>query len=71
MANVEPALEQQILDVPQRQRKAHIHHHDQADNLGRRIEIAKLASWFAGARHATITKPPILMRGAFALTETQ
>jgi len=28
----------------------------------------KRASWFAGSRHATITKPPILMQGAFRLT---
>jgi len=28
----------------------------------------KRASWFAGSRHATITKPPILTRSAFRLT---
>ena len=35
MANVDPALEQQVFDVPQRQREAHTHHHDQADDFGR------------------------------------
>ncbi len=35
VANINPALSQQILYVSQRKRKAHIHHHDQADNLRR------------------------------------
>jgi hypothetical protein len=35
VTNVDAALEQQVLDVPQRQRKAHIHHDHQADHLGR------------------------------------
>lgn len=35
MAKVDPSFEQQILKVPQRQREPHVHHHDQADDLGR------------------------------------
>jgi hypothetical protein len=31
VADVDPALEQQILDVPQAQRKPHVHHDDEAD----------------------------------------
>jgi hypothetical protein len=31
VADVDPALGQQILDVAQGERKSHIHHHDQAD----------------------------------------
>jgi hypothetical protein len=34
VADVDAALEQQVLDVPQRQRETHVHHHDQADHLG-------------------------------------
>ncbi len=34
VANVDPALEQQILDVPQRQREVDIHYHHEADDLG-------------------------------------
>ena len=38
VANVDAALEQQILDVAQRQRKSDVHQHNQADNLRRRVE---------------------------------
>jgi hypothetical protein len=41
MADVDPALGQQILDVAQRQRVLHVHHHDQADDIRRAIEIAE------------------------------
>ena len=34
VTDVDAALEQQILDVPQRQREADIHHHHEADDLG-------------------------------------
>jgi hypothetical protein len=34
VADVDPALGQQILDVAQRQRVSHVHHHDQTDDLG-------------------------------------
>jgi hypothetical protein len=34
MANVYAALEQQVLDVPQRQREPHLHHHHNAEYLG-------------------------------------
>jgi hypothetical protein len=33
MANVDAALEQQALHIPQRQREADVHHHYQADHL--------------------------------------
>jgi hypothetical protein len=41
VANVDAALEQQILDLAERQWVAHIHHHRQANDLGRRVEIAE------------------------------
>jgi hypothetical protein len=41
VANVDAALEQQILDLAERQWLAHIHHHRQANDLGRRVEIAE------------------------------
>jgi len=34
MTNVDAALEQQVLDIPQRQRKPHVHEHNEADHLG-------------------------------------
>lgn len=35
MANVDPALEHQVLDVSEEERKTNVHHHDEADDLGR------------------------------------
>ena len=41
MADVDPALGQEILDVAQRQRVLHVHQHRQTDYLGRAVEIAE------------------------------
>src|ERR1700730_3664357 len=41
VADVDPALGQQILDVAQRQRVSHVHHHDQTDDLRRAVEISE------------------------------
>ena len=41
VADVDAALEQQIFHVAERQRVFDIHHHHQADHLGRAVEIAK------------------------------
>ena len=41
MADVDPALGQQILDVAQGERISHVHHHDQTDNLRRTVEISE------------------------------
>ena len=41
MANIDAALEQDILNLAQRQRVANVHHHREANNLGRRVEISK------------------------------
>jgi hypothetical protein len=41
VADVDPTLDQQILDVPQRQRKSDVHHHDQTDDLWRAVEISE------------------------------
>ena len=33
VADVDPALGQEILDIAQRQRVLHVHHHDQTDHF--------------------------------------
>ena len=38
MADVDAALEQQILHVPQRKREPRIHQHDQADDIRRGLK---------------------------------
>ena len=43
VADVDPALGQQILDVAQRQRLSHVHHHDQTDDLRRAVELQTVA----------------------------
>jgi len=40
VANIYPALEQEILDIAQAERIENLHHHYQPDHLGRRVEIA-------------------------------
>jgi hypothetical protein len=44
VADVDPALGQQILDIAQRQGVSHVHHHHQPDDLGRTVEISE---WIA------------------------
>jgi|TARA_B100001063_G_C16698828_1_gene521376 hypothetical protein len=39
MGDVDAALVQQILHIPQGQRKAHMHHHREANDLKRSLEI--------------------------------
>ena len=41
MSDVDPPLGQEILDVAQRQRVSHVHHHDQTDDLRRAVEISE------------------------------
>ena len=42
VADTDTALEQQVLDLAQRQRVPNIHHHREADDFGRTIEITEL-----------------------------
>lgn len=51
VAYVDPSLEQQVFDVPQAQREADVHQYNQANDLGRGIEIAERARVLSGAGH--------------------
>ena len=62
MAEVDPALEKKILHIQKRQRETDIHHHDQADHLGRGIETAKRTGRL-GPRLAA-DPPPLSARSA-------
>src|SRR3984885_5071947 len=61
MADVDPALGQQILDVAQRQGVSPVHHHDQTDDLWRAVEISERI-----AHAPRLTKPRTARE--FALT---
>ena len=39
MRDVDAALVEQVFNIPQRQRKTDIHHHREADDFGRSLEI--------------------------------
>jgi hypothetical protein len=41
VADVDPALGQEIFDVSKRQWVSHVHHHDQTDDLRRGVEISE------------------------------
>jgi hypothetical protein len=61
MAYMYPKLEQQVFDVPQTEREANVHYHDQPDNVGRVIEVTKWAGWLlAWTRH-----PPALLAPSY------
>ena len=68
VAQVDPALEQQVLDVPSDKGEADIHHHLEADHLGRGVEVTERTGGLAGAGHGAAAKRPILKLGAFSLT---
>jgi len=45
VADVESALVQKMLDIPERQRKMNVHHHGKTNDLRRHFEIAKEAAF--------------------------
>jgi len=51
VADIDPTFMKKVLDLSQRQRKAHVHHHCKPDDLGRRLEVAK---WIG---HAVTLRP--------------
>ena len=46
MADVDTTLVEEIFYIAQRKRKSDIHHHGEADNLRRRLEIAEGIMFF-------------------------
>ena len=58
VADIDATFEQQIFDLPQRQRIADLYHHREADYLGRAVEVTE---WIAHCRRlrilATSLKP--------------
>ena len=56
VAKIIAALELQILDVAQLQRKADVKHHDFADHLRSRMKVAKRIKWL-GSRFAAHLRP--------------
>ncbi|MEP6869911.1 MAG: hypothetical protein ABJA20_15505, partial [Novosphingobium sp.] len=53
VAQVNPTLKKQVLNISQRQRKTDVHHDYKPDYLGRGMEISEWAGRFARSRHAT------------------
>ena len=56
VADLDAALVQKILDIPERQRKPNIQHHRQADNLGAGLEVLEWGA-FGHARTLSGTLP--------------
>ena len=52
-------MNEQDIDLPQRQRKPDIHYHSQADNFGRRLEISERIFHPGTVRNAACTLKPI------------
>jgi hypothetical protein len=70
VADVDPALGQEIFDVSKRQRVSHIHHHDQTDDLRRAVEISERIAqvWsYHGETHCGLfvwQRPPDIVQAA-------
>jgi hypothetical protein len=68
MADVDPTLGQEILDVAQRQWVSHVHHHDETDDLRRTVEISERVghgpslAWSEGPRAFALTSPSVGLR---------
>jgi len=56
VAKVDTALEEQVLDVAQRQWETHVHQNHQPDHGRRRVEIAERPSWMARTWHVAILR---------------
>ncbi len=41
VADIEPALEEKVFELPRRQRITEVNHHREADHLGRAVEMAE------------------------------
>ena len=67
MVNIDFAFVEQVLYIPQRKREADIHHHCEADDLGRRLEVAENGRFHAGrvADNAVRRNERILLTGPF------
>ena len=55
MRDIDAPLVQQILDIPPRKRVPDIHHYREADDLRRRLEVAK----YACVRHGVEGTPTL------------
>jgi hypothetical protein len=63
MTDIDTSLVEQVLDIPQRQRKPNVEHYRQSDDLGRRLEVAKRAAF----GHAeTLGWPPARLKPVFS-----
>ena len=59
VADVDASLEQNILDLAQRQRITDVHHHYEPDHLGRRVEITEGITHRRKLRNVTPWLKPI------------
>ena len=59
VADVDAAFVQKILNIPQRERKTHIHHHNQADDLWARF---KVPGWRAFSHVAKLRNHPARLK---------
>jgi hypothetical protein len=52
MAQIDPALEKQVFNIAQAERKPNVHQDNQLDYLRRRVKISEWVSWFSRTWHA-------------------
>jgi hypothetical protein len=52
MADVDPALEYQVLNIAQAERKSDVNQNHQPDHLRRGVEVSERTGWLARAENA-------------------
>ena len=62
VADVDPALVQEILDIPKRKRKPDIHHNRQADDFETRLEVLE---WVAFCHSVKLDHRPARLNKVF------
>jgi hypothetical protein len=58
VADLDPALVEQVLDIAQRQREANVEHHRQADDLGACLEVLERGA-FRHLRRLAVPSAPL------------
>ncbi len=68
VTDIDSSLVQQVFDISKRKRKTDIHHYSSADDLGRRLEVAK---WRRSCHPKTLRNRPALFKSVFSDTAVQ
>ena len=67
VTDVDAAFKQNVLDLAQRQRIADVHHHREADDFGRPVEVSNGVVHHRRRRELAVRLKPIFLDNAFGI----